>query len=117
MKIRHAAATLLAMTLTGFGQTPGTKLWEFTAGGGIGSSPAMAPDGSIYFGSDAKKLYALNPDGTKRWEFTVGAEIRSAPAIGSDGTLYFGADDNKLYAFGLTPANTGGARAEQVGAR
>src|SRR2546425_12191183 len=86
---------MLTLTLTGLSQSPGTKLWEFTAGGAIGSSPAIAPDGSIYFGSDAKKLYALTPDGAKKREFTAGASIRSAPAIGPDGTLYFGADSNK----------------------
>src|SRR5438874_7068509 len=89
---------MLTLPLTGLSQSPGTKLWEFTAGGAIGSSTAIAPDGSVYFGSDAKRLYALNPDGTKKWEYTVGAEIRSAPAIGPDGTVYFGAEDNKLYA-------------------
>ena len=92
------AVLMLTLTLTGVSGSPDTKLWEFTAGGGIGSSPAIAPDGSIYFGSDAKKLYALNPDGEKKWEFAAGAEIRSAPSIGSDGTVYFGAEDNKLYA-------------------
>jgi len=35
---------MLTLTLTGLSQSPGSKLWEFTAGGGIGSSPAMATD-------------------------------------------------------------------------
>src|SRR2546430_14164636 len=85
---------MLTLPLTGLSQSPGTKLWEFTAGGAIGSSPAIAADGSIYFGSDAEKLYAVDPDGTKKWEFTAGAEIRSAPAVGPDGTPDFGSESD-----------------------
>ena len=33
---------MLTLPLTGLSQSPGTKLWEFTAGGAIGSSPAIA---------------------------------------------------------------------------
>lgn len=93
----------LAAHLTALGQ-PGVKLWEFTAGGSIGSSAAVSPDGTIYFGADDRKLYALSPDGTKKWEHAVGAEIRSSPAIASNGTIYFGCEDNRLYA--LNPDGT-----------
>jgi outer membrane protein assembly factor BamB len=62
--------------------------WQFAVGDWIRSSPAVAPDGSVYFGSADNSLYALNPDGTKRWEFAAGNIIESSPAIGSDGTIY-----------------------------
>ena len=76
----------------------GSFKWSFTTGGSIYSSPAIALDGSIYFGSDDGKLYALHPDGSEDWNYTTGGMVRSAPAIGADGSIYFGSDDNKLYA-------------------
>ena len=76
----------------------GSLKWSFTTGGSIYSSPAIALDGSIYFGSDDNKLYALNPDGSEDWNYTTGGMVRSAPAIGADGSIYFGSNDNKLYA-------------------
>jgi hypothetical protein len=69
--------------------------------GAIQSSPTIANDGAIIFGSDDGHLYALNPDGTLRWKYpavgSIGA-VRSKPAIGPDGIIYFGAEDGKLYA-------------------
>ena len=75
----------------------GSKLWEFKTGGDVYSSPAIGPDGTVYFGSD--KLYAINgKSGVKLWEFETGGDVVSSPAIGSDGTVYVGSYDNKLYA-------------------
>ena len=37
----------------------GTKKWEFVTGDGIDSSPSIGTDGTIYVGSDDKKLYAI----------------------------------------------------------
>ena len=39
------------------------KLWEFKTGGAIGdSSSAIGSDGTVYVGSDDKKLYAFRTD-------------------------------------------------------
>jgi len=35
------------------------KQWEFGTGGTIDSSPAISPDGTVYFGSADGRLYAL----------------------------------------------------------
>jgi outer membrane protein assembly factor BamB len=78
--------------------TDGTLKWAFPTNGEVSTSPAIAPDGTIYFGSHDNKLYAVNPDGTKKWEFLTNGRARSSPAIGSDGTIYFGSEDNHLYA-------------------
>jgi outer membrane protein assembly factor BamB len=40
----------------------GAKLWEFEAGFYVQSSPAIGPDGTVYVGSDDKKLYAIKTD-------------------------------------------------------
>lgn len=77
----------------------GTYKWHFEAGiGTILSSPVLAENGTIYFGSDDSYLYALNPDGTLKWSYQTGDMVRSSPAIGGDGTIYFGSVDGNVYA-------------------
>ena len=69
----------------------GTVLWELITGGPVSSSPAIGSDGTIYVGSNARKLYAINgKSGVKLWEFETGDWVWSSPAIGSDGTVYVG---------------------------
>src|SRR5262249_30240188 len=63
-----------------------------------GSCPAVAPDGTIYFGTFTGRLWAVRPDGSRKWIFRAGLEIRTAPALGSDGIIYFGSRDRKCYA-------------------
>ena len=47
-------------------------------------SAAIGSDGTVYVGSDDKKLYAINgKTGVKLWEFETGGGVLS-PAIGSD---------------------------------
>jgi len=72
--------------------------WNFTTGGSIRSSPAIAANGILYFGSDDDRFYSIYPNGSLKWKFTTGDDIRSSPAISNDGTVFFGSDDGKLYA-------------------
>ncbi len=65
------------------------------------SSPAVADNGTIYFGTFLGDLWALNPDGSRQWVFHAGREVWSSPAIADDGTIYFGSRNRKLFA--LTP--------------
>lgn len=75
----------------------GTQNWVYLTGGDIESSPALAADGTIYFGSRDGHLYALHPNGTLRWRFPTGGKVYS-PALGGDGTIYVGSEDGNLYA-------------------
>jgi outer membrane protein assembly factor BamB len=76
--------------------------WQFALPDrGAESSPALAPDGTIYEGTFHGRLLALAPDGKLKRQFQAGLEIKSSPAVGADGTIYFGARDRKFYA--LTP--------------
>ena len=68
-------------------------LGEFQAGGDIRSSPAVGPDGSVYFGTDAGEFIALQPNGAVRWRVTVGAASQCSPAVDRDGVVYFSAED------------------------
>jgi len=74
----------------------GTKKWNFSTDGGVDSSPAIGPEGTVYVGSNDNKLYAINPDGTLRWSYATGGNVESSPAIGNNGTIYVGS--SKLYA-------------------
>jgi outer membrane protein assembly factor BamB len=75
--------------------------WQFDTGGVVDSSPAIAADGTIYFGSFDEYIYAVKPDGNQKWRYGTDGNIRSSPAIAEDGTVYVGCDDNYLYA--ITP--------------
>lgn len=81
-----------------------TTLWSVKVGEiGSASTPALAPDGTIYQGTFDGRLLAFHPSGKLRWKFSTGREleIKSSPAVAEDGTIYFGARDRKFYA--LTP--------------
>jgi outer membrane protein assembly factor BamB len=84
------------------------RIWRFMINSVTGqsnySSPAIAPDGTIYVGSQDDYVYALNPDGTLKWRYLTGDVVRSSPAIAADGTIYVGSYDNRLYA--LNPDGT-----------
>jgi outer membrane protein assembly factor BamB len=74
--------------------------WTYTSGGPVFSSPVIGGDGTLYFGSNDSKLYAVNPDGSLKWSSSsLAGAIVSSPAIASDGTVYVGSDSNYLYAF------------------
>jgi len=62
------------------------------------SSPAIAPDGTIYAGSGNGSLYAITTNGILKWKFQTGGALTASPAIGSDGTVYIGSADRQFYA-------------------
>jgi outer membrane protein assembly factor BamB len=72
--------------------------WKLAVGASMVSSPAIAGDGTIYFGAFDHKLHALNPDGRAKWTFATDSEITASPAIGADGTVYITSMDGNLYA-------------------
>ncbi len=92
--------TLLAAVLADslLAQGDGAVRWAFTTLGNVQSSPAVGADGTIYFGSQDKYVYAVSPSGNLKWRFLTGDWVDSTPAIGADGTIYVGSWDGKLYA-------------------
>lgn len=91
----------LVLMLCGFGSvaqaTPGSKLWEFRAGGQIWGSLAHE-SGTLYFGSDDHRLYALDTTSRKlKWSFQTGGKVRAQPAIAGD-RVFVPSDDGFLYA-------------------
>jgi outer membrane protein assembly factor BamB len=79
----------------------GTLKWVFETEDGIESSPAIGPDGTIYFGSYDGYLYALSDNGTQgilKWKFPTNDSIDGSPVVDGDGVIYFGSRDATLYA-------------------
>jgi outer membrane protein assembly factor BamB len=78
----------------------GTLKWKFIAGDSIYCAPALAEDGTIYFGTVYGNgyLYALYPNGTVKWTYPTGGDIFSSPAIGDDGTIYVGSGSKTIHA-------------------
>jgi len=89
-----------------FGSSKWSTVINAPTGTGIGpaflppfiSSPAIAPDGTVYVGSADHFLYAFKPDGTVKWKYETGSDLLASPAIGADGTVYIGSGDRQIYA-------------------
>ena len=84
-------------------QLNGSMKWKYPCSE-IYSSPAIGPDGTIYFGASNEYIHALYPNGTLKWRYKTNNVVYSSPAIGDDGTIYCGSHDSKLYA--LNPNGT-----------
>jgi hypothetical protein len=90
---------------------PGEILFRFDADGEIISTPSIADDGTIYFGTLNATLYAIDRNGNLKWQWKYDCNDRwcpqafeSSPAIGDDGTIYVG-DDVSIpnYFFAISP--------------
>ncbi len=55
---------------------------------GFAAHPAVADDGTVYFGA-GHELYAVRADGSEKWVRRIGW-TESSPAIAADGTIYIG---------------------------
>jgi outer membrane protein assembly factor BamB len=78
----------------------GTLRWKFPIGFLIVCTPAIAEDGTIYFGTTGGngRLYAMNPNGTVKWTYPTGGDLDSSPVIGEDGTIYVGSGSKTIHA-------------------
>jgi len=78
----------------------GQRRWAYDAGDKIWSSPAIGADGTVYFGSDADRLYAVDPSGRERWQLSTAVplvkgdnaeggrrDVDTSPAVLDDGTV------------------------------
>jgi outer membrane protein assembly factor BamB len=63
----------------------------------VWSSPAVGPNGDVFFGAWDGKVWALSREGAVRWAVQTGAPIWSSPAL-APGRLYIGSNDGHLYA-------------------
>ena len=61
------------------------------------STPSLAADGTIIFGSMDAHVYAVHPNGTLRWRLRLGGAIESSPVIGQ-GLIAIGCNDFNICA-------------------
>jgi len=73
-----------------FSHNTGGIAWSFTTSWTVWATPAIASDGTFYFGNEAGDLYALTPTGSVKWTFPTGSPIRDSPNLDADGTIYIG---------------------------
>lgn len=65
-------------------------LWRYTTGGRIITPPVEGPDGTIYFCSEDRHLYALSNNGNILWRTNLEDRITETLSLGIDGTIYAG---------------------------
>ncbi len=73
-----------------------TLKWKFNTAFQIFSSPTLDTSGNIYFGSQDKHVYALDPDGNLIWKKQLGSKVNSSPIIYQN-KLYVGSQDTYFY--------------------
>merc|ERR1719456_529858 len=75
----------------------GTRTWDkFT--GPVSASASFGVDGTIYFGSQDKSLYAMTQAGALKWKFSTQSPLVGAALVTSDGRIVFGSRDGSVYA-------------------
>lgn len=67
------------------------------------ATPAVAPNGNIYFGTAAGTFHCLNSIGTELWRYQAQLPVRSHTLVATDGNIYVKLD-GKLFSF--TPAGS-----------
>lgn len=77
------------------------EVMHVATGGVVVSSPAIADDGTLVFGSHDKSIYAVDASGKILWRHATGDLVWSSPALAAGGVVYAGSDDDRLYAFDL----------------
>lgn len=70
----------------------------FQAGNSVWTAPATGDDGTTFWGSVDRNIFALNPDGTRKWFLPTLGFVTASPAIGTDGTVYTASFDGMVYA-------------------
>ena len=77
--------------------------WTKNLSGDTNSDPLIrSSDGTIYIGSAANRLFAVNPDGTEKWTFSIPTGEVYSPVL-AGGKIYVGSADGKVYA--IDPSN------------
>lgn len=87
-------------SLTAIARDDGAVRWTLPLHERAYATPAVADDGTIFVGSDAKKMLAVTPEGKVRWSLDTDDEADTGAAIAPDGTVVFAAG---RMVYGVTP--------------
>lgn len=87
--------TLYVPTLTGevvaLARDGGARQWSVALGDRVYSAPLVHESGTLYVGTDAKRLFAIGPRGETVFRLELDGEADTAPVFGRDGTIVFAA--------------------------
>lgn len=81
----------LAGSLTALSRSDGTEQWKLALGDRAYVTPCVANDGTIYVGSDAKKMLAVSPAGRVKWSLDTDGDADTAPVLAQDASIVFAA--------------------------
>lgn len=84
-------ATTLAGSVVALDRVDGARRWSTTLGDRVYSTPLVAPDGTLFVGTDAKRLAALSPRGEVLLRLETDGEADSAPTFGKGEMIVFSA--------------------------
>jgi outer membrane protein assembly factor BamB len=90
----------LGGSLTALTRNDGSVLWTLPLGDRSYATPCVAGDGTLYVGSDARKVLAVTSEGKVKWTLETDGDADGAPVLARDGTIVVGAG-RMVYA--LTP--------------
>jgi outer membrane protein assembly factor BamB len=83
--------TLYVATLSGhllaLARDSGKTTWDVELGERAYGAPLVHEDGTIYVGSDAKKLVAASPQGNVVFRLELDGEVDTSPVFAKDGTV------------------------------
>jgi len=72
--------------------TEGELVWDANLEDELYRAPAIGADGTVYVGTDAGWLVALDRNGKVLWRYDTGDEITASPSVGLDGRVYVTSD-------------------------
>ena len=83
-------------TFTPLNARTGTKVWNYTTGDVVESSPTVT-NGIVYVGSDDTNVYdSLDGwTGIKVWSYKTEGTVDSSPTV-ANGIVYIGSQDNNV---------------------
>jgi outer membrane protein assembly factor BamB len=77
--------------LSALARADGVPRWELDFGERIYATPCVASDGTIFVGTDARKLVAVSPEGKVKWSLQTDGDADTGPVIADDGSVVFAA--------------------------
>jgi outer membrane protein assembly factor BamB len=86
--------------LTALARADGVERWRLSLGDRAYATPCVARDGTIYLGSDSKKLIAVSPDGKMNWSLETDGDADTGPVVAADDIVVFAAG---RLVYGVTP--------------
>lgn len=90
----------LAGELVALARDTGERRWTVSLGDRVYSTPFVHDDGTIWVGSDAKKLVAVEPRGAVAFRVELDGEVDTSPACAPDGTVIVAAGN---HVYGVRP--------------